>query len=52
VASKRDLGAVPALLVESGLAVRLGDPFRPPAASPPDELAMVADRIRALFRVR
>jgi mitochondrial fission protein ELM1 len=47
--SRRDLEAVPARLIERGVAVRLGDPFRAPTAAPPDELALVASRVRALF---
>jgi hypothetical protein len=49
IASRRDLDAIPALLVERGLAVRLGEPFRAVAEAAPDELARVAERIRALF---
>lgn len=49
VASRRDLTAVPDRLFEQGLAVRLGDPFRAPTAEPPDELGVVAARIRELF---
>lgn len=52
IAGRRDLGAVPALLVERGLAVRAGEPFRAVAAGVPDELDRVAERIRALFRAR
>jgi mitochondrial fission protein ELM1 len=48
VASRRDLAAVPALLIEQGLAVRLGDPFRAASHAPPDEIERVAERIRAL----
>ena len=44
----RNLDALPALLFARGLAVPLGEPFQPPAGPPPDELAEVAARIRAL----
>lgn len=49
IASRRDLEAVPALLFERGLAAPLGEPFRAPGGDVPDELALVAARIRALF---
>ena len=51
-ASRRDLDAVPAWLVERGFAVRLGDPFRAAVAEPPDEVALVVARIRELFGAR
>jgi len=51
-ASRRDLTAIPARLVERGLAVRLGDPLRPPADAPPDEVEAVAARIRSLVATR
>jgi len=52
MASRRDLGAIPALLIREGHAVRLGDPF-PAAASPAgDELERVAARIREMCGVR
>ena len=44
----RNLDALPALLFERGLAVPLGEPFKPPAGPPPDDLADVVARIRAL----
>jgi hypothetical protein len=49
IVSRRDLEAVPELLVRGGHAVRLGDPF--PSAPTPvgDELALVVARIRSLF---
>ncbi|MGP1256397.1 MAG: mitochondrial fission ELM1 family protein [Kiloniellales bacterium] len=49
VGYSRDLTAVHRLLIERGLAVRLGDPF--PTAGHPldDELPRVADRIKALL---
>jgi mitochondrial fission protein ELM1 len=47
--SRRDLGAVPRLLLERGIAVRLGDAWSPPHAKVPDELPRVAERIRALL---
>jgi mitochondrial fission protein ELM1 len=49
IASRRDLDAVPALLIERGLAVRLGEPLRAVAEGVPDELDRVAARVRALF---
>lgn len=49
---RRDLDAVPALLIAAGLAVPLGAPFRAPAGAPPDDLPLVVDRIRALAGVR
>lgn len=45
----RDLSAVPDLLVERGLAVRLGEPFRPPDGPPPDDLRRVVERIRRVL---
>jgi uncharacterized protein len=42
----RDLTEVHRLLFERGLAVPLGQPFRPPAGPLADELAGVAERIR------
>ncbi len=45
----RDLAAVPRLLVDRGLAVPLGEPFREPAGPAPDELPEVVARIRSLF---
>ena len=48
----RDLEAVPRLLIEQGMAVRLGSPFRAPAGPPVDELPRVVERIRSLFDPR
>ena len=48
-AGGRDLEAVPRLLIEHGMAVRLGEPFRAPVEPPPDELPRVVARVRALF---
>lgn len=45
---KRDLEAVPQLLLSRGLAVRLGEPFRAPAGPTPDDLPLVVERMRAL----
>jgi mitochondrial fission protein ELM1 len=45
----RDLEAVPRLLIDRGLAVRLGAPFRAPAGPLVDELPRVVARIRALL---
>jgi mitochondrial fission protein ELM1 len=45
----RDLTAIHRLLIERGLAVPLGAPFRPPAAPLDDELQPVVARIRTLF---
>ena len=47
--SSRDLTAVQRALVERGLAVWLGQPFRPAMDQPPDDLERVVERIRALF---
>ena len=44
----RDLGEIRRVLVERGLAVPLGTPFRSSGARMPDELAPVAARIRDL----
>ncbi|HEX6011641.1 MAG TPA: ELM1/GtrOC1 family putative glycosyltransferase [Geminicoccaceae bacterium] len=43
----RDLTEIHRLLIERGLAVPLGEPFRPPAGPLADELAGVVERIRA-----
>ena len=45
----RDLGEIRRLLIERGLAVPLGQPFRGTTAQLPDELAPVVARIRALL---
>jgi hypothetical protein len=45
----RDLGEIRRLLVERGLAVPLGEPFRSSGAPLRDELGQVTARIRALF---
>lgn len=44
----RDLGAVHRLLYERGLAVPLGEPFRPAAGVLADELTPVAERVHRL----
>lgn len=44
----RDLGEIQRVLIERGLAVPLGTPFRTTGAALPDELAPVAARIRDL----
>ena len=49
LARGRDLEAVPRLLIDRGIAVRLGAPFRSPHGPPPDELPRVVERIRALL---
>lgn len=48
----RDLGAFHHMLVERGMAVQLGEPFKTPAGPAPDELSLVTARIRALFNGR
>ncbi|MEK0083528.1 mitochondrial fission ELM1 family protein [Benzoatithermus flavus] len=45
----RDLGEIHRLLIRRGLAVRLGEPFRPAEGPLADELAPVVARIRGLF---
>jgi mitochondrial fission protein ELM1 len=45
----RDLGAIPRLLFERDLAVPLGEPFRAPGGSPPDDLQALLPRLRGLF---
>ena len=45
----RDLYAVPRMLIEQGIAVRVGTPFHSPSPLPRDELPRVVTRIRALF---
>lgn len=44
----RDLGAIHGLLYRRGLAVPLGDPFRPPSGPLADELGPVVERVRGL----
>lgn len=46
--SARDLSAIPRLLLAQGFATPLGMPLRRPTAPPPDDLARVVARIRAL----
>jgi len=46
--SSRDDRAIPRLLRERGLAVRLGEPFAPAGARAPDELGQVVERLREL----
>jgi mitochondrial fission protein ELM1 len=46
--SARDLSAIPRLLLAQGFATPLGTPLRLPASPPPDDLARVVARIRAL----
>jgi len=46
--SSRDDRAIPRLLRERGLAVRLGEPFAPASARAPDELGQVVERLREL----
>ena len=45
----RDFRAFHRLLIERGLAVRAGEPFRPARISAPDDLPLVVARIRALL---
>lgn len=45
----REIERVHRILVESGRAVRLGEPFPSPAAAPPDELDRAVARLRALL---
>ncbi|HYQ92521.1 MAG TPA: ELM1/GtrOC1 family putative glycosyltransferase [Candidatus Competibacteraceae bacterium] len=45
----RDLTAVHELLIQRGLAVRLGDPFPPPGPPLVDDLSQVGKRIKALL---
>jgi len=49
LARGRDLDAVSRMLIDQGIAVRLGAPFHSPSRPPPDELPRVVARIRALF---
>jgi hypothetical protein len=45
----RDFGAFHQMLIDAGLALRAGEPLRPPRAPPPDDLPTVVTRIRALM---
>ena len=45
----RDLTALHGLLIEQGLAVKLGDPFPVTGLKAPDELPQVVKRIKALY---
>jgi hypothetical protein len=45
----RDFRAFHRLLIERGLAVRAGEPFRPARITAPDDLPLVVARIRALL---
>lgn len=45
----RDLGAVHRLLIERGLAVRLGEPFKAPTGPLAEELGSVVARVRAVL---
>lgn len=45
----RDIGAFHSMMFERGLAVPLGKPFLPRPGGAPDDLALVAARIRALL---
>jgi mitochondrial fission protein ELM1 len=47
----RDFRAFHRMLIDSGLAVRAGAPLEPPRTPPPDDMAAVVDRIRALMGV-
>ena len=46
----RDLSAIPGLLCERGWAVEMGEPFADPASAPPDEIELVAARVREIAR--
>jgi mitochondrial fission protein ELM1 len=48
----RDLERIHRILVETGRAVRLGEPFLPAAPPPPDELDRAVARLRALLSDR
>jgi|DewCreStandDraft_4_1066084.scaffolds.fasta_scaffold00080_9 mitochondrial fission protein ELM1 len=45
----RELERIHRLLIESGRAVRLGEPFPPPGPPPPDELDRAVARLRVLL---
>jgi uncharacterized protein len=45
----RDFRAFHRMLIDSGLAVRAGEPLEPPRSPPPDDLPAVVSRIRALM---
>jgi len=47
----RDLDAVARWLLARGLAVELGEPWRPPAGADDDDVAAVVARVRELFRL-
>ncbi len=49
VGYSRDLTAVHRLLIDKGLAVKLGEAFRPPGNLAPDELPKVVGRIKGLL---
>ena len=46
----RDFRAFHRMLLDQGLAVRAGEPLLPPQGAVPDDLPIVAARIRALMR--
>jgi uncharacterized protein len=46
----RDFRAVHRMLIDSGLAVRAGEPLRPPTGAVPDDLATVVARIHGLIQ--
>jgi mitochondrial fission protein ELM1 len=48
----RDLSEIHRRLYARGLAVPLGEPFRPPQARPSDDLARAVERVRALMACR
>jgi hypothetical protein len=48
----RDFSRFHQQLVDRGLAVRFGTPFLPVQTSPPDDLPIVVERIKALFEKR
>jgi hypothetical protein len=49
VSHTRDFPAFHRMLVARGLAVFAGEPFRQPSGALPDDLAIAASRVRALF---
>ena len=49
---RRDFSRFHQQLIARGLAVRFGTPFLPVQASPPDDLPIVVERIKALFEKR